>query len=56
MIQNLKKTYYNFNGGVTSNTTGNNYFNLTYNVNSNNGFYDVTANNYYTKKILIQVI
>ena len=55
-ITNVKKTYYNFNDGITLNKTSNNYSNGTYNIIKTNNTFNTTDNNYYTKKSKIQVI
>ena len=53
---NVKKTYYNFNDDITLNKTSNNYSNDTYNMIKRDSLYNATGNNYYTKRLLIQVI
>ena len=49
-IQNLKKTYYNFNDDITLNNTIHNYSNDTINLTKTNRLLNITDNNYYTKK------
>ena len=55
-IQNLKKTYHNFNDGITLSKTSNNYSNGTYTIINTNNTFNATDNNYYIKKPIIQVI
>ena len=47
----LKKTYYNFNDGMTLNKTSNNLSNDTYNIIKNNNIFKTTDSQYFTKKI-----
>ena len=47
-INNVKKTCYNFNGGITLNKTGNKHSNGTYNINNT---FNTTDNQYFTKTI-----
>ena len=49
-IQNLKKTYYNFNDDITLNKTIHSYSNDTINLTRTNRLFNITDNNYYTKK------
>ena len=55
-IQNLKKTHYNFNGDITLNLTNHIYSNDTNNSTKTNRLFNITDNNYYTRKSIIQVI
>ena len=49
-VSNVKKTYYNFNDDITLNKTSNNSYNDTYNISKNNNLFNITDNQYFTKK------
>ena len=49
----VKKTYYNFNDNIALTKTIHRFSNDTYTITENIDLYDVTDNNYYTKKPII---
>ena len=50
-INNVSKTYYNFNGDITLNKTSNKYSNDTYSMVKTNNAFNTTDNRYSTKEI-----
>ena len=46
-INNVKKTYYNFNDEIILNKPSNNYYNDTYNITKNNNLFNITDNQFF---------
>ena len=55
-VPNVKKTYYNFTNDAVINKHNTINTDDTYNITKNNNLFNITDNNYYTKKTPIQVI